>query len=94
MAYELFDEKFETLLEWLQGKGRAKSRNFEYAVTALLYLCGFQTEWIGHKGLVIDSPDIFAFSSKPRVMIVGECTIKVSNVNKLRDLKERAEQLK
>lgn len=94
MAHEVFDEESETLLEWLQGKGQEKSRNFEYAVTALLHLCGFQTEWIGHKGLTIDGPDIFAFSSKPQVLFVGECTVKIPDINKIRDLKERTEQLK
>jgi len=93
MAHEEFDERSETLQEWLRGRGRSKSRNFEYAVSTLLHFCGFHTEWIGHGGVAEEAPDVFAFHSKSRTLIVAECTVKVPDINKLRDLRERAGQL-
>lgn len=93
-AHEAFDEVSERLLTWLRGEGKNPSTDFEYSVTALLHMCGFQTEWIGCRGLAQDAPDTFAFCSKPQALIIGECTTKIPDLNKLRKLKERAELLR
>lgn len=93
-AHEAFDEGSERLLTWLEGEGKRRSRDFEYSVNALLYMCGFQTEWIGREGIFPDAPDIFAFCLEPQSLIIGECTIKIPDLNKVRDLKERAESLR
>lgn len=94
-AHEVFDEGAETLLTWLRGEEkRDRSRRFEFAVTTLLYMCGFQTEWIGRPGWAQEAPDIFAFCFEPQALIIGECTTKVPDINKIRVLRERADSLK
>jgi hypothetical protein len=91
-SHEVFDEGSAKLFEFLGGKAKNRSRNFEHAVTTLLHLCGFRTEWLGYAG-VLQAPDILAFHSDPGLIIVGECTTEVPDVNKYLLLKERAEKL-
>jgi hypothetical protein len=92
-SYEVFDEGSAKLFEFLGGKARSPPHSFEHAVTTLLYLCGFRTEWLGYAGVLQEAPDILAFHSDPELIIVGECTTKVPDVNKYLALKERAEKL-
>jgi len=92
-SHEVFDEGSTKLLEFLRGKARSPPHSFEHAVTTLLHLCGFRTEWLGYAGILQEAPDILAFCSDPEFIIVGECTTKVPDVNKYLTLKERAEKL-
>jgi len=92
-SHEVFDEGSTKLFEFLGGKARRPPHNFEHAVTTLLHLCGLRTEWLGYAGILQEAPDILAFCSDPELVIVGECTAKVPDVNKYLTLKERAEKL-
>jgi hypothetical protein len=93
-SHEVFDEGSARLLEWLRGEAkRDVKHNFEYSVATLLHMCGFRTEWLDYPGMTQDAPDILAFCSEPNLLIVGECTMILPDLNKYRDLKERAEKL-
>lgn len=93
MANEIFGANTEKLKRWLHGSGKQKSDDFEHAVSILFHLCGFSTEWLDRGNLVADGPDILAFCSKPRSLIVGECKTDVFGWKELRKLKDRAKQL-
>jgi hypothetical protein len=92
-SHGVFDEGSAKLFEFLGGKARSPPHSFEHAVTTLLHLCGFRTEWLGYAGVLQEAPDILAFHSDPELIIVGECTTKVPDINKYLALKERAEKL-
>jgi len=92
-SHEVFDEGSAKLFEFLGGKVKSPPHSFEHAVTTLLHLCGFRTEWLGYAGVLQESPDILAFHSDPELIIVGECTTKVPDINKYLALKERAGKL-
>ena len=93
MAHEVFDVNADTLMEWLHGRGRNRADDFEHALTILLHMCGFVTEWLGYKGLAKDAPDIVAFCPVPNAVIVGECKIDVFQWKEIRKLKARAKEL-
>ena len=93
LAHETYDTNAERLTEWLHGDGTVRADNFEHAVTILLHVCGFFTEWLGRKGLVEDAPDVVAFSPETQAMIVGECKTNVFGWKELRKLKERTKKL-
>lgn len=93
-SHEAFDEGSARLLQLLRGKAKNRPpRSFEYAVATLLHMCGFRTEWLGYAGIVEEAPDILAFCSEPELIIVGECTTEIPDVNKYKNIKERSEQL-
>jgi len=93
-SHEVFDQGSARLSEWLRGEAkRDVKHNFEYSVATLLHMCGFRTEWLGYPGMAQDAPDILAFCSEPELVIVGECTKEIPDVNKYKNLKERAERL-
>lgn len=86
-AHAVFDEDSKGLRRQL-----SRRRDFEYAVATLLHLCGFYTERTGR--LSGELPDILAFSPDKMALIVGECTTKAPEINKIMDLKKRANKLK
>jgi len=93
VAHETFDVDAVTLRDWLHGLGRNRADDFEHAITILLHMCGFVTEWLGCKGLAKDAPDVVAFCPVPNAMIVGECKTDVFQWKEIRKLKARAEEL-
>jgi len=93
-SHEVFDQGSARLLEWLRGEAkRDVKHSFEYSVATLLHMCGLITEWLDYPGMTQDAPDILAFCSEPELVIVGECTKELPDVNKYKSLKERAEKL-
>ena len=93
MANEIFGANTEKLKHWLHGLGKRKSDDFEHAVSILFHISGFSAEWLDRGNLGEDAPDILAFCSEPRALIVGECKTDVFGWKELRKLKTRAMQL-
>jgi hypothetical protein len=93
-SHEVFDPASAKLLQWLGGKAKRDVKNsFEYSVTTLLHMCGFRTEWLDFHGMAQDAPDILAFCEEPELVIIGECTQEIPDINKYKSLKERTEKL-
>ena len=93
IANEIFGASAERLTNWLHGLGRHRSEDFEHAVSILLHICGFGTEWLDRGNLAENAPDILAFCSEPRSLIVGECKTDVFGWKDMRKLKDRAQNL-
>ena len=93
--HEFFDESSGRLLQWLKGETKEYiADRFEYAVVTLLHMCGFRTEWLDYHGIAQRAPDILAFCPDPELVIIGECTTKMPDVNKYKTLKKRTDNLK
>jgi hypothetical protein len=93
-SHEVFDQGSARLLQWLGGEAKREVKHsFEYAVTTLLHMCGFRTEWLDYQGITQDAPDILAFCSEPELVMVGECTQVIPDINKYKSLKERTEKI-
>jgi len=96
MANDIFGAGAEKLATWLHGLGKhrsERSQNFEQAVTILFHICGFSTEWLDHRNLGEDAPDILIFCPEPQTLIVGECKTDVFGWKEMRKVKDRAKKL-
>lgn len=84
VIHEFFDKDYEHLNLWLEGgnKNKNSSIDFEASIHYLFHLCGFQSEWLGYAGNVLESSnkglgefDVVAFvPNKIRSIVVAECT--------------------
>jgi len=96
MANDIFGASAEKLTTWLHGLGKHRSErslNFEQGVTVLFHICGFSTEWLDHRNLGDEAPDILIFCPEPQALIVGECKTDVFGWKEMRKLKDRAMKL-
>jgi hypothetical protein len=92
-ANEIFGASAEKLMDWLDGQGKRRSEDFEHAITILLHVCGFSSEWLDRGNLAEDAPDILAFCSEPQALIVGECKTDVFGWKELIRVVDRAQEL-
>lgn len=47
VVHEYLDPDFNVFQEWLEGRGKDQSADFERAIAILLHLCGFAVEYVG-----------------------------------------------
>lgn len=71
------------------------SLDLEWAVASLLALSGFQVDWIGYKGKMMEGDiDIVAYMPERKLILLGECSLRGMDMDrKIADLAERAEEL-
>ena len=73
-AYERFDPGLQVLTESLLPTEKRQSRDFESAVTCLMWMLGFNTCHLGGTKTLQDGPDILGMTAQGHVIVV-ECTI-------------------
>lgn len=87
------DPGFRRIARYLSGEGKDSSRNFERAVSWLLWVCGFTCTHYGSAGLT-DEVDVVAVSTSLPVLIAVECTTDVPDTNqKISRLSSRCKKL-
>lgn len=92
--YESFDPQFKWLAQKLGGGKQGDDQiDFEWAVAHLLSLAGFHIHWLGYlRGAMREREiDVVAWEPENKWLILGECTVKGSDVDrKLVDLADKA----
>ena len=88
-ALSHFDRGLWRLRSWLRQSNGMDGRNFEYAVSALLYALGFDSLWIGY--MPTDAPDVVAMGGN--CVLLVECTVAPPKPEKIAILAARAEDL-
>lgn len=73
-AYERFDPGLHVLTDLLAPKDKRFSREFESAVSCLMWMLGFDTCHLGGTKVLQDGPDILGMTPLGHVIVV-ECTI-------------------
>jgi hypothetical protein len=94
-AIEPFDPGLEGLKEMLgrlQGKGQ-RTREFEVAISRLLWLLGFAPSHLGMTAQTEEAPDVIAFTPSGNALIV-ECTTALLKSDKISLLLERTNTLR
>jgi hypothetical protein len=94
-AFSAFDEGLTTLQLILSRTGRSgNAREFESAVSWLLWMLGFGTAHLGDVEVLQDGPDVIVTSASGYIAVV-ECTTGLLNAkNKLSLLVSRTETIK
>jgi hypothetical protein len=97
VAHECFDLEFSKLKNALINKDK-DTINFEWGVSSLLNLCGFQIDWIGYKrgkgNKKIEEIDILAYLPNHPKCLAIECTIKEADFHKkISGISQRSEKL-
>ena len=78
-VHQYWDPQNQWLIKFLQGQGKNPQDDFEYAVSAVLHIAGYQTEHIGQLGGLLSryrygEIDIFAFPPGKNRIYAVECT--------------------
>lgn len=93
-AYTFFDEDLNKLKNYLRGKGKDPSEDFEIGVGLLLHFFGFNVAPYGRVKAINEEIDIIAFVPPSNHIIAVECTIKDLDVNeKLSKFSRRVKEL-
>jgi hypothetical protein len=98
LVLERVDPNLELLEEWIRGKGKEASKDFEKALTMLLNLCGYRAVHVGSQyedgakdqrrkiyGKTIVGIDVIAFSHDDRQVLICQCCTEWKN-EKLSDV--------
>jgi len=88
-ALSHFDRGLWRLRSWLRQSSGMDGRNFEYAVSTLLYALGFDSLWVGY--MPADAPDVVALGGNSVLLV--ECTVAPPKPEKIAILAARAEDL-
>jgi hypothetical protein len=88
-----FDPELRAVVKALET--RSQSPDLEWAVGTLLALSGFQVDWMGFKGKIMQGDiDIVAYWPSGKLAVLGECTVRGADLDrKITDLAERSEEV-
>ncbi len=88
-----FDSELRAVAKALET--RKQSPDLEWAVGTLLAISGFQVDWMGFKGKIMEGDvDIVAYWPRGKLVILGECTLRGADLDrKITDLAERAKEV-
>jgi hypothetical protein len=93
-AYNFFDEDLNKLKNYLRGKGKDPSEDFEIGVGLLLHFFGFNVAPYGRVKAINEEIDLIAFVPPSNYIIAVECTTKDLDVNqKLSKFSRRVKEL-
>jgi hypothetical protein len=93
-AYYFFDEDLSKLKNYLRGKGKDPSEDFEIGVGLLLHFFGFNVAPYGRVKAINEEIDLIAFVPPSNYIIAVECTMKDLDVNeKLSKFSRRVKEL-
>ena len=93
-AYNFFDEDLNKLKNYLRGKGKDPSEDFEIGVGLLLHFFGFNVAPYGRVKAINEEIDLIAFVPPSNYIIAVECTTKDLDANqKLSKFSRRVKEL-
>lgn len=94
ISYLHFDPEFKVLTKQLSPEQK-DSRRFEWGVSTLLHLAGFDVTWLGYPGGLLESEiDILAFAPDLTAAVVAECTVSSGDIaRKVADLQRKISEL-
>ncbi|MCK4443985.1 MAG: hypothetical protein KAW09_05545 [Thermoplasmata archaeon] len=94
ISYLQFDSDLKVLEKELNPQKR-DSKNFEWGVSMLLHLAGFDTSWLGYPGRLMESEiDVLGFAPDLLTVLAVECTVSSGDIaKKVADLPRKVSEL-